>query len=292
MFYDERIELAKGRVCRNVIILAVAIAGISGGVRSLSAWRNSVSLPWWGVYLWIPEAVICLVGGTALLVGLLRVLGRERDERWQTEQARFYHRAALLLLYITIGVEAILLPFSAVYGIPIYYSVPHDAVLSVLLLVLGAYAVMAFRAQDIYFNYTILERDGYAKGVVKRFGTAGVILLVCLALSWMAVLILSVCMRLSETSTFRSLVQVSVIYGMAAITLGGLYAVLSYLEWASFTRRRVVSPATMISLLLTLVLYSIYTVAAVLIDQLPISQSSAAILVNAVSALRYPIRIL
>lgn len=293
MFYDERIERAKGRISRNAIIIAAAIAGGSGVLRAISVLRSVEEMPWWGAYLFIPEAVICLGGLITLLLGLCRGIGGEKDERWQTEQAQLYHAAATLLLRVTVGVEVILLPCSLVLGAPHgYYGIACDAILPVLLFVLGAYCVTAFRSQDIYFNYSILESSGYARGVTKRLGKAGLITLGCLGLSLAVCLMLSVYEQLPEASILKALLQLTVIYGIVALALGGLYALLSYLEWASFTRRRVVSPATMVSLLLAVAIYVMYALTVTLIDQLPLSQPSAVILVNWVSALEHPIRVM
>ncbi len=293
MFYDERIEKLRGRICRNAVILGGVIAAVSLLLRTVTVIRSVEELAWRDLYLFVPEAVICLGALIVLLLGACRGVGQMKDEMWQTEQAHFYSRAARCLLYVIVGTEAVCLPFSVTFVMPnAYYSTVFDAVLPVLLFALGAYCICAFRENDVYFNYSILEGKGYARGVAKNLGRAGLLALGCLGVSLVIAFLAGLYLQLHDAALLKVLLLLLFDYVGVVIALGVLYLLLSYLEWASFTRRAVISPATLIALLLAVLIYLNYAAIVVGIDRLPVDQGTAVALVNYAAYLKFPVRIM
>ena len=293
MFYDERIEALRGRVCRNAMLLALPIAALATLLRlvTLLRWENVETVRY--LYLIAPEAAVLLCVLTVLIVGWLRGIGQMHDEMWQAQTGQYYRRASSLLIRICLGVWALFLPCALIIGAPRdRMTVAYEALFPVLLFALGAYAVCAFRKQDIYFNYAALESEHYARAVWRNIGRGGLLTVGCFSLSVLTTLLLLAFKSITPQQLPLGFFRLFVSYLLVFLLVGVLYLLLSYLEWASYRRRRVISGATKICLIATVTLYTLYTTLVTMIDRLPVTQATAVALVSYAAFLHEPIRML
>ncbi|MBQ8717755.1 MAG: hypothetical protein IJY66_00630 [Clostridia bacterium] len=293
MFYDERIEAVRGKVCRNAIAMAAPVAALALLFRllTLHGWQEIDTGRY--LYLLAVEAATFLGTLSVLIIGFFRGAGQQRDEMWQAQQGAFYRKACGKLIRIVLGVWAIFLPCALAIGAPHdRMAVAYEALFPVLLFVLGAYAVCAFRRQDIYFNYAALESDHYARAVGRNLGRAGLWALGYFVLSSYTTLFLffqgKITTRILAITFFRQ----GVSYILTYLLVGVLYLMLSYLEWASFHRKEVISPSTKLCLISTVTVYVTYTLLVVIIDRLPLTQATSVALVSYAAKLHDPVRML
>ena len=108
MFYDERIELAKGKICRNSIIISLVLSLMIGILRLGLVTSRFTSATY--VYLIAIEVIIALCSAITLIIGAIRSRHREKDERFIAEQSCFYIKAAYICLNIVIICEAVIIP--------------------------------------------------------------------------------------------------------------------------------------------------------------------------------------
>ncbi|MBQ7337491.1 MAG: hypothetical protein IJW40_03445 [Clostridia bacterium] len=290
MFYDERIEAVRGRVCRNAIALALPIAALSLLIRIVTLLTNGALKTHW--YLATVDIVVLLGTALILLCGAMRGTGRIKDEMWQAQQGSFYSTASIYLICGVLGIWALFLPRVLIIGTPDFYTIPFDALLPAYLFIIGTYVITAFRQQDIYFNYSILEGEHYAGAVGRNCGKGALLTLACMLLSVLELIARALLTSLPHTTVLRTLLQLLFLYLGVFLTFGLLYILLSYLEWASFTRKKVVSPATVLSLLLAVALYAAYTVIVALADHVAVTQSIAITMVNYAAELHEPVRLM
>ena len=293
MFYDERIEAVRGKVCRNAIAIAAPVAALALLFRllTLHGWQEIDTGRY--LYLLAVEAATFLGALSVLIIGFFRGAGQQHDEMWQARQGTFYRKACGTLIRIVLGVWAIFLPCALAIGAPHdRMAVAYEALFPVLLFVLGAYAVCAFRRQDIYFNYAALEGDHYARAVGRNLGRAGLWALGYFVLSSYTTLFLffqgKITTRILAITFFRQ----GVSYILTYLLVSALYLMLSYLEWASFHRKQVISPSTKLCLIATVAVYVVYTLLVVVIDRLPLTQATSVALVSYAAKLHDPVRML
>lgn len=293
MFYDERIEAVRGKVCRNAIALAAPIAALALLFRllTLRGWQEIDTGRY--LYLLAVEAATLLGTLSVLIIGILRGVGQQHDEMWQAQQSEFYRKACGTLIRIVLGVWAIFLPCALTIGAPHdRMAVAYEALLPVLLFVLGAYAVCAFRRQDIYFNYAALESEHYARAVGRNIGRAGLWALGYFVLSFFCTFALVALSKISVQSLPNAYLRLFLGYLGACLWVGVLYLTLSYLEWASYHRKKVISPSTKLCLIATVAVYVTYTLLVVIIDRLPVTQATSVALVSYAAMLHDPVRML
>ena len=284
MFYDERIEKAKGRISRNAIILSVVISAALGAIRLTNILKNTDQSQY--LCLVILEAVIILGGSVCLLIGFARGKTRPRDERTVFEESCFYNRAAPVLLKTVTLVFAFFLPIVLHRGLPSGYTDGgFNRVLPVLFFAVGIYVIYEFRRNDIYFNYSLMEDEHYYRGVFKNIGRLALYILCLFAVSAISFTLFAVTKEPDRALLSRQLLQIAGYYMTVLPELSLLYLLYSFLEKTSYTSTRRLSRATAISLGITVLLYAVYTIIAVSADALAGSQAQAVQAVSAASSL-------
>lgn len=293
MFYDERIEGVRGRVCRNAMAIALPFSAVTVLFRLLTllSWRD-IDVSRYR-YLIATDASVLLGVLSVLLIGALRGIGQIKDEMWQSRQAAYYRRAAGLLLRLLPLVWAWFLPHALAIGAPLgRMTVAYEALFPVLLFVLGAYAVCSFRKQDVYFNYAALEQERYARAVWRNLGRVGLLVVGCFMLSFISLIGLMLRSQISRQLLPVSISRLLISYGVVAISVAVLYLLLSYLEWASFHRKRVISTSSNLCLISAVSFYALYTLLVGCIDVIPVTQATKIALVNYAAYLHTPVRML
>lgn len=175
MFYDERIELEKGKVCRNCLIIATVGAFFIGASQLINT-LMCIAKPQLHHYANVLLPSLIAFGGLAILIyGFTKTSGKP-DERTKAEASAYWGKAGLMLLRAVMVLWAILLPYTMLNPMPTinFAAIPFDNVLTVLFDFIFIYCVYSFKKRDIYFNYSILESERYYKGVFKNLGNLAV----------------------------------------------------------------------------------------------------------------------
>lgn len=284
MFYDERIELERGRIARNGILLATLYALLCGILRWVNVLLNmdgSHTYP--KSYYYLPvwfEITVAVTGLVCLAVGLLFRLGRPQDERLTAECAAYWHRMGTLQLLISLAALALFYPVSLLVQTNINYAAVDTVQVAVnLFLLLAAYVAFAFKERDIYFNYAALESPRYGLAVLKNLGKLGVLALCGLGLSVLGATMGG--LGLHSTRTLEVVVASLLLWLVIFIILAITYTMLSVLERLSYEKQRVLSGATFATLLLVILLRAAYTAVEALL------MSSGATMVEQLIALNY-----
>ena len=173
MFYDERIENAKGKISRGAVWLSMIITFVLGGIHLINIVRNAPG----NQYFWFIVLECAIVIGSLIVVLVDFTMGKlqMKDERALAERNAFYNRAVMILLKFIFGIFAIVKPI-ALYiekSFADFLDYGFDAILYILVLIVGIYIVCGFRRQDIYFNYSergrfMIKTDGWGQIFIKR----------------------------------------------------------------------------------------------------------------------------
>ena len=288
-FFDERIEQTKGKICRNAILLSTLLSLSAGGLRIANILRNAAPLYLWRASL---ELLIGAGGMVCLLVALIAYLRRPKDERADTEMGQLYNRMATLLLKISLCGYAVLIPVVQYLGTPMNFAdSAFDSILFLLFFVIGTYVIFAFRKHDIYFNYSLMEEQHYARAVLKNMGKLLLFLAILTCLSDTSAFLVMLFANARPGFLWSYTLQLLIQFFVWGFVLSLLYALLSFLERVSYQSGRLLSPATLITLGITVLIYSLYATLVVLVDRSGLTQSQAAILVSYANFLKYPIRL-
>ena len=157
MFYDERIELERGRIARNGLAIAAVFALLGALLRGMNIYLNMGENrihPKGQYYLSIAtECIIAAVCLAALSVGVLYGLSKTRDERATADLARYWKTAGRVCLLLSLAGYAFFLPFSLfLYTNINFVDVTSSSTVYQLFLLLSAYTVYAFKQREIYWN--------------------------------------------------------------------------------------------------------------------------------------------
>ncbi|MBQ8403863.1 MAG: hypothetical protein IJX55_05505 [Clostridia bacterium] len=283
IFYDERIEKEKGKVCRNCILIAV-IGTLCFGALQLVNILLTIEAPQFHHYMnvFLP-GFIFIAGTVSLAIGLyLEKFGR--DERTQAEAYAFYGKAARRLLTSIAVVWAILLPYTMVNPMPSYnfYNIPFDYAIWILFYPICTYLVYSFKKNEIYFNYSLLESEHYYKGVFKNIGKFSLWALGLFAESIFSYILFHTFENMQYPwndggahmrQIVYSILAIFFIIAIAYVVLSILYLSLSLLEKESYDNEtRLISKATVVSFIvaacLTTVVFFITLEAGRIIDAL------------------------
>ena len=286
MFYDERIENVKGRISRNAIIMSVIISLILGAIRLANILKNTDEIKY--LCFVILEAVIFLCGLICLLIGFIRSKIHIKDERTAFEESRFYNKASLILIKITTIVFAFFLPIISHIGLPnIYADSGFGNIFSVLFFSIGTYFIYKFKSNDIYFNYSLMEDKHYYKSIFKNIGNFALYILCLLGVSAISFVFFVVNKELNQTILIKHILQIVVLYTGVMIGFSLLYLLYSFLEKMSYNSIRWLSKSTIISLVITVFIYAVYTLIIVLANSLAGSQAQAMQIVSLASYLGF-----
>ncbi len=283
MFYDERIENAKGRIARKAILISLGISLVLGAIHLFNIIRNAPETK----FFWFAGLEIAIVIGclTVLVIGFIRSKLYARDERTLSEQNAFYNRSASVLMKFVLGVFAFVKPIALYIGKPVInFSDPgFGGILDVLLFIVGIYVVCGFRRNDIYFNYSIMDSDRYYKGVLKNMGRFGLYALAFFGISVVSFVGIIALKTPESERVVRIFLDMMVYYVGTFAEVALLYLLYSFLEKSSYRNENSISRSSVISLGITIFLYAVYTAAVIFIDSLPISQANVAWLVSLIA---------
>lgn len=290
MFYDERIEKAKGRISRNAIILSVIISVVLGAIRLTNILKNTDQSKY--LCFVILEAAIILGGLICLLIGVIRSKTHIRDERIVFEESRFYNKASSILIKIVTIIFAFFLPIVLYIGLPNNYTDGgFDRIFLVLFFVVGIYVIYGFRRNDIYFNYSIMENEHYYKSVLKNIGKLAIYILCLFAVSAISFTLFVATKELDQVILIKHILQIVILYVVVLFEFSLLYLLYSFLEKMSYNSTRWLSQSTAISLGITVFIYAVYTFIVMFVDSLAISQAQAMQTVSVASSLAFYIDI-
>lgn len=286
MFYDERIEKAKGRISRNAIILSVIISVVLGAIRLTNILKNTDQSKY--LCFVILEAVIVLGGLICLLIGVIRSKIQIRDERIVFEESRFYNKASSILIKTVTIIFAFFLPIVLYIGLPNNYTDGgFDRIFLVLFFVVGIYVIYGFRRNDIYFNYSIMENEHYYKSVLKNIGKLAIYILCLFAVSAISFTLFVATKELNQVILIKHILQIVILYVVVLFEFSLLYLLYSFLEKMSYNSTRWLSKSTVISLGITVFIYAVYTFIVMFVDSLAISQAQAMQTVSVASSLSF-----
>lgn len=291
MFFDERIEQSRGEISKNCVWFSMMIALVIGGIRLTNVMMNTDGLEF--LLLVSLEFVIVLSGGTCFLLGTMMHLGKERDERYIALKGQFYKKAAMVHLKIVLISYAVLNPIVMQIHSPYNYAnTPFDHIFNVLFFVIGTYCVYAFKKREIYFNYTIIEETHYYRAVFRNFLKLGKYTLYLLLIS-LTTLCIHFVRPLSENYNevifLRDMLTIVCVYLVGFLVLSLVYLLYSHLEKVSYDSEALVSKSTLISLVVTIVFYLIFTGIAFTVDKMQITYMQKAQIVTMASSLTYVI---
>ena len=275
MFYDERIENAKGKISRGAVWLSMIITFVLGGIHLINIVRNAPG----NQYFWFIVLECAIVIGSLIVVWVDFTMGKlqMKDERALAERNAFYNRAVMILLKFIFGIFAIVKPI-ALYiekSFADFLDYGFDAILYILVLIVGIYIVCGFRRQDIYFNYSIIDSERYYRGVFKNIGRFGLYVLLFFGVSVISLAGLIALKMPQSEYVVRIFLEMTAYYMGAFIEVALLYLLYSFLEKGSYHNENSMSFSTVVSLGIAILLYAVYTAGVILIDLLPISQSNA-----------------
>ncbi len=265
MFYDERIELARGKISRDCIALCVLLSFISGFLQIHNLFRYTDRPALW-IYVGL-EAIIVLTGLIILTLGLCR--GRGSDERATMSRNLFYNKAMFVFLVIVGTALAILFPISLTVRRPANFtSYEFGSIVELLLLVVGIYAVFSFKKQDISFNYSFMDSPHYYRNVWKNIGKALLYILCAFGLSLATMGVLWALELRGSANAFNSAnwLLLYAWYAILPLICMGLYLLFSFLERESYQNETRLSKAAGISLVAAVAVYCVYAYALLQIN--------------------------
>lgn len=285
MFYDERIEKAKGSISRNAIIISVIISAIIGAIRLANVLKNTAGNKY--LCLIVLETVIVLGGSVCLLIGSVRSKLHIKDERTVYEESLFYNKASAVLIKTVTIVFAVFLPIVLYIGHPNNFAdAGFDSVFPVLFFIVGIYVIYCFRRNDIYFNYSIMENEHYYKCVFRNIGKLALYISCLFAVSVVVLMLIAVAKQLDQVILVKYILQLVALYAGILIELSLLYLLYSFLEKTSYNSSLLISKATVISMGITIFIYAVYTFIVLLADSIAVTQVRAIQLAAIVSPMK------
>ena len=110
MFYDERIENAKGKISRGAVWLSMIITFVLAGMHLVNIIRNAPE----NKYFWFVVLDCAIVIGCLIVVLVDFAMGKRqmKDERALAERNAFYNRAVMFMLKFVFGVFAVIKPIA------------------------------------------------------------------------------------------------------------------------------------------------------------------------------------
>ena len=283
MFYDERIENVKGKIAKRAILITFIVTFVLAQIHCANLLRNASDIR----YYWfaLPDVIIYFSTIVTLIIGLVRHIIISKDERTEVEQGSFYSKAASILIKIALGAFAFDLPIVLYLGKPLNFADNGPSgIIYTLLFVIGIYVVYSFRKNDIYFNYSIMDNDHYYKGVFKNIGMIYLYALAFLGISAIAFIGVIAIKTPDSAHVFKILLDTLAFYVGIFIEIALLYLLYSFLEKCSYNSEYSISKSTIISLVITIFIYAVYTAGVIFVDSTAISQATAVQLVSIISS--------
>ncbi len=275
MFYDERIELEKGKICRNSIIIAMALSFLWGGIRLANIAKYTDEFKY---YLRLmPEFAIVALG--LLFLGICAIRGfwgAHRDERSQYEQSRLYNQLTPLYVKALGILLSVVLPVILFIGTPVGLADSGgDGIFTVIFLAVGTYAMYSFKKQDICLNYSIIDSDRYYKSVLKKYGKFLLYILLCFFCSLLVFLWFDVQEEVRAETWLAHLKTIGIEYLKLIFQSFFLYLLVSFLELDSYRKENRISKAVYITLGIVICFRELYAIAVFLAESVTVGHITA-----------------
>ncbi len=167
MFYDERIELERGKISRNCIIISVLVALFLGIPRLifLNEYLNTfIYEPPKKFYLTVAtEFAVAVSGAICLIIGFFYKLSERDGEYRKAQKSKFYNKAGKIHLFVSLMGFALASTAMARFGTG---DINTGNLCFSFIIPLFAYCAYAFKNSEIYFNYSIMEEEKYYSAVI------------------------------------------------------------------------------------------------------------------------------
>ena len=233
MFHDERIELEKGRISRNCIIISVIVALLLGIPRFIFLNEYLSTLiydPPKKFYLTVAtEFAVALSGAVCLALGFFCKLFEQDGEFRRAQKSKFYNKAVKIHIFISLVCFSVASPAMARYGIA---DISMTEISFSFIIPLFAYCAYAFKNSEIYFNYSIMEEEKYYSKVLWNIVKLAGCIFALTAVSLTANIVMGLGSGSSYTLDVMKALSSAYFYAFAIIALA--YFVYSYLEKTSY----------------------------------------------------------
>ncbi len=275
MFYDERIELEKGKICRNSIIISMVLAFVWGGIRLANIAKHTDEFKYF--LRLMPEFSIVLLGLVFLGICALRGgRGSAADERSRYEQCRLYNQLAPLYIRVLGILLAIVIPVILFIGTPVGLADGNsNGIFTVIFLAVGAYAMYSFKKQDICLNYSIIDSDRYYRSVLKKYGKFLLYVLLCFLCSLLVFLWVDVQMEVRAETWLAHLKTIGTSYLKLIFQSFLLYLLVSFLELDSYRKENRISKSVYITLGIVIFFRELYAIAVFLAESVTVDGITA-----------------
>lgn len=269
MFYDERIELVRGKISRNCIIISVIIACFFGLLRAFNIAIFAGSK--YFIYVAL-EFVTILSGGIILLIGIIRYLINNNDERFSASQSKYYVKSGIVHLFIVLFAVAVFVPVTTILPPPIseagYVDVRSRGFLAITFFTAGTYCCYSFKKNEIYFNYSIIGEERYYRKVFLNYCKSSLIILIMICLSFASLFLTwNSINRYTVDEFLIQLAVFAILYAVVFAILLLVYLLYSFLEKKSYDNEdNGISISTVVSFIVYTVIYAAYTAVLVVFN--------------------------
>ncbi len=283
-FYDERVEKEKGTIARNAILIATFFSLFSFFFRFTNAQGSypahlSLVSKLWSILL--GDGVIFFSGAILILIGLILYIREGRDERRGVELARFWRLARKIQLGVSAVSLAVALPLSAYAYTNINYAeADYIVTLTALALLLLTYLLWAYPARQVYFHEKAHATGRPFTTTARTVGRLALILAGLCLLSVAVTVLLHMGTFASSGRFLAILIACPVCYASLFLLSVGILCLHMWLEHLSYHKRRLLSPAVLVVLLLVILLRGAFALVQVRIGGLDIAVSAQLILRN------------
>jgi len=238
MFYDERIELERGKISRNCIIISVIVALFLGIPRFIylneyiiTEYANSsVYSTAQKFYLILAtEFTVIFSGAVCLLIGFFYKLFEKDGEFRKAKKSKFYNKAGKIHLILSLAGFA--LACAAFQNIGTF-DISISEIAFSFIMSLFAYCAYAFKKSEIYFNYSIMEDENYYIKVVWNIVKLAICTFGLMIISFISNIFID--MTGGSRNGMEVMGQLASMYFSAFTLIALAYFVYSYLEKTSY----------------------------------------------------------
>ena len=259
MFYDERIELEKGRISRNCIIISVLVALFLGIPRLI--FLNE----YLGTFIYDPpkkfylilasEFAVAVSGAICLALGFFCKLFEQDGEYRKAQKSKFYNKAGKFHLFVSLTGFSVASTAMVRFGTG---DINTSGIFFSFMIPLFAYCAYAFKNSEIYFNYSIMEEEKYYSNVIWNIVKLAGCIFALTAVS----LIANIFMGLGTGSsyTLEAMKELSSMYFYTFMVMALAYFAYSCLEKNSYNNESALlsnSPFITLSIAAAVSLFSV-----------------------------------
>ncbi len=277
MFYDERIENIKGHIIKNSTIMALIISLTIGGIRFANVYSQDPRRS-------ILDIVIILCCLILLITNFLMNSLGKKDERKLVAARTFYNKLLPVMLGIILLTFAIMMPILLLTHNPTIADRNWYNTIIIMAFIIGIYVIYSFKANGIYFNYSIIENDHYYINVLKNIGKLCLIILSLLVVSMCSFILYTIKQNEALETISVYITLIVIIYIIMLVALSLIYFTLSVLEKLGCKK------SALILLTAVVVAYAVLSALSLYFSSLTISMINQVMLINFISNSLYYIR--